>query len=396
MIFNPFQQSSLLSHTIQRRLDEMEFKNLPIRPAGHTPNAYDSDMDSEWIQTPPEEAFADEDEFQIDPTGDLLLHVGSDPSTGSARSFRVCSNTLRRASPFWKRTLLETSSETQAVDEEWCRWTPSLYACQHEKLDGLMILLNVIHSKFSLIPKEPTLIEVYHTLCLASLYEMEHVLQPWIVQWSGVLKTPESTSDGRNLAMLSCIAWALGDERLFARTIIKISLTCTIDDRGHMITPDGARIEDYFHDSLGSPIIPEAIRTLRSQLATELPSHLNGVINRLIDGTWLCAGISGIPVTRNKKCDYIVLGSVFAGLIYVRGTRMTEMVIRVDESVMDLLKSLKRVLSYVTCYEKHPECNPAERIADAMKKTIDDMGTPLSSDCVQRMREQRQKTGWEN
>lgn len=113
-------------------------------------------------------------------------------------------------------------------------------------------------------------------------------------------------------------------------------------------------------------------------------------------GRWLCAGISGIPVTRNKKCDYVVLGSVLAGLIYVRGTRATEVTIRADESIVDLIKSLKRVLSYVTCYEKHPECNPAEQISEAMKKTIDGTNIPLSSECVQRMREQRQKTGWQD
>lgn len=124
-----------------------------------------------------------------------------------------------------------------------------------------------------------------------------------------------------------------------------------------------------------------------------MTSHINDVINRLIDGKWLCAGISGIPVTRNKKCDYVVLGSIFAGLVYVRGSRTTEVEIRADESIMDLLKSLKRVLSYMACYENHPVCNPAERIADAMKKSIDVRDLPLGTDCVQKMREQRQKTG---
>ncbi|KXH34832.1 hypothetical protein CSAL01_00413 [Colletotrichum salicis] len=374
----------------------MEFKNLTLRLATGAVDAYDSDMDSEWVQTPPEDAFTDEDEIQIDSTGDLLLRVGSDPSSGSTKSFRICSNTLRRASPFWRRTLVETSPGTQPADEGWCGWTPSLYACQHDKSDGLMILLNIIHAKFALVPKDPTLIEVYHTLCLASLYEMAHVLQPWIAKWYGVTKTSDGTRDGRDLAMLSCIAWALGDERLFARTIISISLNIIIDDQGHIVMPDGTRPEDYFYDSLGSPTIPETIRSMHNQLSTELPSHLNGVIDRLIDGKWLCAGISGIPVTRNKKCDYVVLGSVLAGLIYIRGTRATEVTIRADESVMDLLKSLKRVLSYVTCYEKHPECNPAEQISEAMKKTIDAMDIPLSSDCVQRMRERRQETGWQD
>lgn len=130
-------------------------------------------------------------------------------------------------------------------------------------------------------------------------------------------------------------------------------------------------------------------------MALDLPSHLNSLVSRLIDGKWLCVGISDIPITRDKKCDYVVLGSVFAGLVYVRGARTTEVAIGPGESVMDLLKSLKRVLSYVMCYEKHPECNPAERIADAMRKTIDEMDLPLSTGCIQRMREQRQRFGLE-
>ncbi|WYZ42758.1 hypothetical protein EsH8_VI_000457 [Colletotrichum jinshuiense] len=366
---------------------------LTLRPAPEVADGYETDTESEWIMTPTEETLVDDDEVHIDPNGDLLLHVGSDPSSGDTKSFRVCSSTLRRASPFWNRTLMETSSETRPLESEWWGWTPSLFACQYEKSDGLLILLNMIHSQFQLVPRSPTLSEIYNTLSLASLYEMEHVLQPWIARWYDVLEGAEASRSGHDIAMLVCIAWALGDERLFAKTMIKIAVSCVVDGEGHITTADGIGLDEYTYDSLGSPVILENIRSLRSRLSLDLTSHINDVINRLIDGKWLCAGISGIPVTRNKKCDYVVLGSIFAGLVYVRGSRTTEVEIRADESIMDLLKSLKRVLSYMTCYENHPVCNPAERIADAMKKSIDVRDLPLGTDCVQKMREQRQKTG---
>ncbi|CCF32153.1 hypothetical protein CH063_04592 [Colletotrichum higginsianum] len=377
----------------------MEFDTLVLRPAAGVAgdDEYDSDMETEWIRTPSVDSLADEDEIQVDPNGDLLLHVGIDPSSGDTKSFRVCSSTLRRASPFWKRTLHETSPETDRFrdDGEWWACTPSLYACQYDKSAGLAMLLDIIHSRFHQVPEDPTLAEVYGTLCLASMYEMERVLQPWLAQWYGALKKAETSRDGRDLGMLACLAWTLGDERLFARTMVKIALTCVVDDEGRTRTADGVRLDDYIHDSLGSPVISESIRTLRNQLALDLPSHLNSLVSRLIDGKWLCVGISDIPITRDKKCDYVVLGSVFAGLVYVRGARTTEVAIGPGESVMDLLKSLKRVLSYVMCYEKHPECNPAERIADAMRKTVDEMDLPLSTECIQRMREQRQRFGLE-
>ncbi|OHW92596.1 hypothetical protein CSPAE12_08964 [Colletotrichum incanum] len=374
----------------------MEFANLALRTSStNVVDDYDSDMETEWIQTPSDDTLAGEDEIQIDPNGDLLLHTGTDRSTGDTKLFRVCSNTLRRSSPFWERSFCETSSEIRTHDGEWWACTPSLYACQYEKSSGLIILLKIIHSMFNQIPREPTLTEIYNTLCLASSYEMEQVLQPWIAQWHGILKSAETSRNGHDLGMLACLAWTLGDEKFFTRMIIKITLTCVADKEGHMMTADGVRLDDYIHDSLGSPSISEKIRTLRSQIALDLPSHLNSLINELIDGKWLCVGISDIPITRDKKCDYVVLGSVFAGLIYVRGARTTEVEIRADESIMDLLKSLKRVLSYVTCYEKHPECNPAKQIADAMKKTVDEVDVPMSTECSRKMREQRQKLGLE-
>ncbi|KAK1997679.1 hypothetical protein LX36DRAFT_635758 [Colletotrichum falcatum] len=375
----------------------MAFKNLALRPVADVVVEYDSDMETEWVPTPSDDALSDEDEIQIDPNGDLLLRTGADPSSGGALSFRVCSKTLRRSSPFWKRSLYEMSSEMATHEQEWW-WacTPSLYACHHDKSSGLIILLNIIHSEFHQVPKNPTITEIYNTLCLASSYEMEQVLQPWIAQWYGLLKSAETSRNGQDLGMLACIAWTLGDERLFERTIAKIALTCAAIEDGHMATADGVRLDDYIHDSLGSPLISEIIRTTRSQLALDLTSHLNSLVGRLIEGKWLCVGISDIPITREKRCDYVVLGSVFAGLIYVRGTRATEVEIRSDESIMDLLKSLKRVLSYMTCYEKHLECNPAEKIVTAMMETVNEVDIPLNADCTLRMRERRQKLGLES
>ncbi|GKT40274.1 uncharacterized protein ColSpa_00455 [Colletotrichum spaethianum] len=233
----------------------MEIKNLALRPAADAVDEYDSDMEAEWIQTPSVDTVADEDEIQIDPNGDLLLRIGTDPSSGDTRSYRVCSNTLQRSSPFWRRSLYETVSEIRTHDGECWECTPSLYACQFDKSSGLVILLNIIHSKFYQVPRDPTLTEIYNTLCLASSYEMEQVLQPWITQWYGVLKSAETSRNGHDLGMLACMAWTLGDERLFSRTIIKIALTCVADNEGHMVTTEGVRLDNYIHDSLGSPMI---------------------------------------------------------------------------------------------------------------------------------------------
>ncbi|GKT89537.1 nuclear pore protein [Colletotrichum tofieldiae] len=253
----------------------MEFKNLAIRTSADVVDDYDSDIDSEWIQTPSDDTLADADEIQIDPNGDLLLHTGPDSSSGDTKLFRVCSNTIRRSSPFWKRSLYETSSEIRAHDGEWWACTPSLYACQYEKSSGLIILLNIIHSNFNQIPSEPTLTEIYNILCLASSFEMELVLQPWIAQWHGILKSAETSRSGHDLGMLACMAWTLGDERLFTRTTMKITLTCVADKEGHMITADGVRLDDYIYDSLGSPTISgkHIYMTFITRLDLKLPQR---------------------------------------------------------------------------------------------------------------------------
>lgn len=243
---------------VHSHLDIMEgFTQLALRPAAPMAEFEydDTDMESEWVRTPSEDTFAGDDEIQIDPYGDLLLQVGSDPESGESTSYRVCSNALRRASPFWRRTLAETAAETGPVDEEDWDFTPSLFACPRQKSDGLVMLLNIIHSRFGLVPKRPTIAEVYGVLCLASMYEMEGVLHPWLGQWYEVIEEAESSRDGQDMARLVCIAWGLGDERLFVDTVVRIALTCTLNDEGHIITKDGVCLDEYLYDSLGSPAI---------------------------------------------------------------------------------------------------------------------------------------------
>ncbi|KAL2165040.1 hypothetical protein VTH06DRAFT_336 [Thermothelomyces fergusii] len=112
---------------------------------------------------------------ELDADGDLVLHVGSE--VGKEQDFRVCSATMRRASPVWKAMLSGLWKEARPVDGLWRVDLPA------DDPWPTGILLAIVHSKFGPVQQVKSISDVHEILLVADKYDMIPVLQPWAADW---------------------------------------------------------------------------------------------------------------------------------------------------------------------------------------------------------------------
>lgn len=135
----------------------------------------------------------------FDCDGDLILDVGevvyehrvnatgqTSPVTQAARTFRVCSKRLRRASPVFKRMLYGGFAEAQPPedDKQWLVELPD------DDPDALAVFCHVMHGSFEKVPSSTEVIDLellYQITILSDKYDLLHLLRPWAWQWRVLL-----------------------------------------------------------------------------------------------------------------------------------------------------------------------------------------------------------------
>ncbi|KAK4193214.1 hypothetical protein QBC35DRAFT_468892 [Podospora australis] len=102
----------------------------------------------------------------LDPDGDLKIAVGADHSTDE-HTFRVCSATMRRASPVWKAMLFGPWVEAKPKNGD--PWSVKL---PDDDPEALGVLLAIVHgqNQHELFPKFMTLELLYDILIVSDKY----------------------------------------------------------------------------------------------------------------------------------------------------------------------------------------------------------------------------------
>jgi hypothetical protein len=186
----------------------------------------------------PTRASTDPATIHLDEDGDLRLQTGSETGYGT-RDFVVCSRTMGRSSLVWKKMLFGGFKESRPTAGEWIVSLPD------DDPWSLMIVLNIIHGRFAMVPKKPALEELYSILILTNKYDMTRMVRPWANSWLEVAK--KATERGENDAMLTSVAWELGDQDLFASRIDSFVVNCSLPSKDRLTTPNGICLEDYDH-----------------------------------------------------------------------------------------------------------------------------------------------------
>lgn len=170
----------------------------------------------------------------LDSSGDLRLQVGPEKE-----NYVVCSKTMERTSAVWKKMLNGGFAESKPLNPE-SEWIVTL---PEDKPEPMLIVLNIIHSRFSLVPEKLAPLDLYDILVLAEKYDITELTRPWARHWlNGVRKTKSP--------LLMWIAWALGDATMFVVTADMLVMRCTVDTDGRLVTPKGWHLDDTRFDAL--------------------------------------------------------------------------------------------------------------------------------------------------
>jgi hypothetical protein len=128
----------------------------------------------------------------------------------------VCSEVMVHASPVWKKFLFPPWEQEPSK-------APKQIDCSDDDAGALLVLLNIAHLKFDIVPKLLPYQLLYHVAILVDQYQCLKLVLPWLRLW---LQDEESQSmvDGQEGWLF--IAWAFGRESVFeqlARKLLKQS-----------------------------------------------------------------------------------------------------------------------------------------------------------------------------
>jgi hypothetical protein len=170
----------------------------------------------------------------LDSSGDLRLQVGPEKE-----NYVVCSKTMERTSAVWKKMLTGGFAESKPLNPE-TEWVVTL---PEDKPESMLIVLNIIHSRFSLVPEKLALLDLYHVLVLTEKYDITELIRPWARDWLNSVRKTKSP-------LLMWIAWALGDATMFVMIADMLVMGCAIDTDGRLVTPKGWHLDDARFDAL--------------------------------------------------------------------------------------------------------------------------------------------------
>lgn len=171
-----------------------------------------------------------QDPTYFDPDGDLQLHIGPEKS-----ACVVCSRSLSRASPVFKRMLYGGFAESKPAHGEW------IVALPEDNQEAMFLLLNIVHGHSDAVPMRLPDEKLYHVTVLTDKYNMTKCLHPWAHSWRKHFVKPDTSA---KIARRIWIAWELGIIDIFMRGVqallhsssTTIIAGCDSQDTGHSDT----------------------------------------------------------------------------------------------------------------------------------------------------------------
>ncbi|KAI5461413.1 hypothetical protein BGZ63DRAFT_424302 [Mariannaea sp. PMI_226] len=276
----------------------------------------------------------------FDDDGDLLLRVGADLDV-ELFEFLVCSAALRRASPVWKTMLYGPFKEAKPADGDWVVSLPS------DRPDSMSIILDIIHADFGNIPKTPAIEVLHGIMVICDKYDMIEVIRPWAADWLESAMEQESAKDADTLAMVTYIAWQLGDKGLYEAMFNKLAVLCALDQSGSLTLFDGTLLTKY--SNLGPSDILDKIALRRTECITKVVKSVHCIIEDLVNQR--ARHHESLAESESQTCAHITLGSLWLGMIKTRGSILPDGPEEVLESVSELTDSIKKALKFVKGYE---------------------------------------------
>ncbi|KAK6858301.1 hypothetical protein PG995_006000 [Apiospora arundinis] len=167
-------------------------------------------------------------------------------------TFRVCSRTLARASPVWKKMLFggfsESKRKSKRKDGDWIVKLPD------DDVEAMEFFLDTIHARFDRVPTFdhiPALEDLYQIAVVADKYDINRFLRPWAKAWAPHIK--DNIENRQGLEHYLWISWVIGADEEFKRITHRLGMEYKKMDEEEVralmpdiLEPPGAMSKDIY------------------------------------------------------------------------------------------------------------------------------------------------------
>ncbi|KAK7398372.1 hypothetical protein QQX98_012239 [Neonectria punicea] len=233
---------------------------------------------------------------------------------------------------------------------------------------SMYVVLNIIHAKFSFVPRSPSMSFIYEIRALVDKYDMAQSLTPWYEDWAKVLKA-QNIEDGPGLITATTLAWDFGDREYFTSLVNRLVLESDINDEGYLRIKDDTCVFES-PSPFGPPDLSDTISDIRSGLVQSILDSEHNVVERLLGRQKDDSGKHLDCNYNAKQCNMLMLGSIWLGMEAIRGSFLPRLADEITESVEDLVESIEKVNTWMTIAPEHKYCNRSRDVRDKIKEHL--------------------------
>ncbi|KAI1373095.1 hypothetical protein F4677DRAFT_430214 [Hypoxylon crocopeplum] len=377
------------------------------------------DVDGTETPTPPSSAQLSEFTRQskpsrivIDPEGDLCLTVGEErvEEDDPPVTFLVCSKTMARTSPVWKRMLYggfaESVQPKSASGKEW------IVSLPEDHPQAVQTLLNIMHGYFDKIPlvidfsatgtseKAMGSIDLYHLYCLTVVtdkYDCTRIIRPWAKGWTTSIATNGPLTNGYSKSSdaqyLPWIFWELGDVAMFRETAKHLILNCTTNSEGELqLQSESEGAVPLFGCIIEPPDFSTFVRNRRLKVIEPMLKPVQDAAEHLLQ--------KEDEIKHKRLCKMKNRESIcYATMLGVTCRSLTHdhlwPVPRPEELHISTLQLAYRLLftDSRSRLPNHEDCFALTNIEQIIKKSLGDVSSQLAGSYTQHLQAQADKTG---
>ncbi|KAI1341333.1 hypothetical protein F5Y15DRAFT_422608 [Xylariaceae sp. FL0016] len=336
----------------------------PIEEANHTSTSNDASIKSSG--------------------GTISYHADHDMGISVGGTiYAVIAATFAAASPVWRSLLYDRVAKIPEND---------IVIPLDGDAEAVGILCRIIHYKFSSVPDELSLDELYNLSCVTAQYKAVHLTHPWANKWLARF----AAFSGDVQCHMQChkliwIAWEFGEVNLFREMTDALIISCKRDVNG--------RLTNTSNELLGQMILPHGLLERITDVRTNTITKLLGTIDSTVKN--LTANGNGdthyCKVKHDaKECEAMMFGSALPQLLRSDLYPVPD-ADKYDKSILDLKNLLDSIktLAYEgrdwKPHKTHEGCSL--RLREAAEKCLAEMPVVLDDCHLEYLSQQAEKSG---
>ncbi|KAB2571585.1 hypothetical protein BFW01_g160 [Lasiodiplodia theobromae] len=330
--------------------------------------------------------------YYFDLKGDTRLLVRND--AGVENVFVASSKAMTLVCDAWDRMLapdghFKEAQREQLDEEEGGGAAAKEIDLPDDDATALSILLDIAHLRFSLIPAKLSFRHLLGVAVLAEKYGAGKAFQPWLSMWVNAQRKKVGLPGYEEWLW---IAWAFGEQEIFADLAAKLVREVQVDDKGRMVNAAGKVLDAEGGLGWFPPDILESIMSVRTATIALLQDACYGYQDRYLasytvpDTASVCCHCG---VDNDRECDAMVLGSFIISLHQNGLSPSREDPTKVKMSIEEFAERLKRV-ELIDCRHNHfGSCNFAPELWGKVEKVLGSIPSPVLDSHVRHMERQK-------